>query len=133
MTSETNDSDAKDPSDSSEGPGTAPSAAEAAPTARRSGMPTAGQDEQSTQAAPTVYATSGVYGAHAARRSAEAGAGSSSLVTSGVLALAAVAALLVVVVFKPGSGGTPAYGMIPTGSSAQQDGEQVAAAFLAAW
>ncbi|MGH3253331.1 MAG: penicillin-binding transpeptidase domain-containing protein, partial [Trebonia sp.] len=37
-----------------------------------------------------------------------------------------------VTVFKPGSS-TPAYGMIPTGGSAQQDGEQVAAAFLTAW
>ena len=29
--------------------------------------------------------------------------------------------------------GTPAYGMIPTGSTPQQDGQQVAAAFLSAW
>ena len=29
--------------------------------------------------------------------------------------------------------GTPAYGMIPTGSSPQQDGQQVTAAFLSAW
>ena len=49
-----------------------------------------------------------------------------------MLAAAVVAALLVVVVFKPGSG-TPAYGLVPTGSNAQQDGEQVAAAFLDAW
>jgi hypothetical protein len=55
------------------------------------------------------------------------------LITSGALAVAAVAALLVVVVFKPGSGGPPASGMIPTGANAQQDGEQVATAFLDAW
>ena len=53
--------------------------------------------------------------------------------TAGVLAVAVVAVLLVVMVFKPGSGGTPMYGMIPTGSTAQQDGQQVAAAFLTAW
>jgi len=84
-------------------------------------------------AGQTVYATSGVYGAHAAppRRSTRR-RGLILLVTSGVLAVAVVAALLVLVVFKPGSS-TPAYGMVPTGSTAQQDGEQVAAAFLTAW
>jgi len=54
------------------------------------------------------------------------------MVTAGVLAVLAVALVLVLTVFKPSSS-TPAYGMIPTGSSAQQDGEQVAAAFLTAW
>jgi hypothetical protein len=55
------------------------------------------------------------------------------MVTAGVLAVLVVALVLVLTVFKPGGGGTPAYGMIPNGSSAQQDGEQVAAAFLTAW
>jgi Penicillin binding protein transpeptidase domain len=54
------------------------------------------------------------------------------VVAAGVLAVAVAAGLLAVTVFKPGSG-TPAYGMIPNGSSPQQDGEQVAAAFLTAW
>ena len=55
-------------------------------------------------------------------------------VIAAVLAVVVAAVLLVVVVFKPGSSsGPPAYGMVPTGSSSQQDGEQVAAAFLAAW
>jgi hypothetical protein len=54
------------------------------------------------------------------------------MVTAGVLAVLVVALVLVLTVFKPGSG-TPKYGLIPTGSSAQQDGEQVAAAFLTAW
>ena len=54
------------------------------------------------------------------------------MVTAGVLAVLVVALVLVLTVFKPGSG-TPKYGMIPTGSSAQQNGEQVAAAFLTAW
>ncbi len=54
------------------------------------------------------------------------------MVTAGVLAVLVVALVLVLTVFKPGSG-TPKYGLIPTGSSAQQNGEQVAAAFLTAW
>jgi hypothetical protein len=103
-----------------DGPGTAPARE---PKARRSVPRHAGQ---------TVYATSGVYGAHAAPPRRSSRRGLILLVTSGVLAVAVVAALLVVVVFKPGRG-TPTYGMIPTGANAQQDGEQVAAAFLAAW
>jgi hypothetical protein len=54
------------------------------------------------------------------------------MVTAGVLAVLVVALVLVLTVFKPGSG-TPKYGIIPTGSSAAQNGEQVAAAFLTAW
>src|SRR5690349_5552642 len=54
------------------------------------------------------------------------------MVTAGVLAVLVVALVLVLTVFKPGSG-TPTYGIIPNGSSAQQNGEQVAAAFLTAW
>jgi hypothetical protein len=84
-------------------------------------------------AGQTVYSTSGVYGVHTAQPRRKSRRGLVLLVTSGVLAVAVVAALLVVVVFKPGSAGTPATGMIPTGANAQQDGEQVAAAFLAAW
>jgi hypothetical protein len=53
-------------------------------------------------------------------------------VTAGVLAVLVVALVLVLTVFKPSSG-PPPYGIIPTGGSAQQDGEQVAAAFLTAW
>ena len=94
------------------------------PKARRSGSP--------RHAGQTVYATSGVYGVHAAPPPRRSRRGLILLVTSGVLAVAVVAALLVVVVFKPGRG-TPAYGMVPNGANAQQDGEQVAAAFLAAW
>jgi len=55
------------------------------------------------------------------------------LVTAaGALAVLVVALVLAATVFRPGSS-TPAYGMIPAGGSAQQDGEQVAAAFLTAW
>jgi hypothetical protein len=55
-------------------------------------------------------------------------------VVAGVVAVAVVAAVLVVTVFKPGtSTPPPAQGMIPTGKTAQQDGEQIAAAFLTAW
>ena len=79
-----------------------------------------------------VYHTSAVYGGPSEPRR-KSRRTLIVTVTAGVVAALAVAALLVVVVFKPGSTGTPAYGMVPNGSSAQQDGEQVAAAFLAAW
>jgi hypothetical protein len=82
-----------------------------------------------------VYHTSAVYGTHAKQPHKERGRRRAVItaVTAGALALVVLAVLLVVVVFKPGSKPPPAYGLIPTGSSAAQDGEQVAAAFLAAW
>jgi hypothetical protein len=86
------------------------------------------------QAGRPVYHTSAVYGAHGTHAKPRRGGRRTLVLTlvSGVLALIVLAVLLVVVVFKPGSS-TPVYGMIPNGSSAQQDGERVAAAFLAAW
>jgi hypothetical protein len=53
---------------------------------------------------------------------------------AGVVVLAVVAVLLVFTVVKPG-GRTepPAQGIVPTGSTPEQDAQQVAAAFLAAW
>jgi Penicillin binding protein transpeptidase domain/NTF2-like N-terminal transpeptidase domain len=51
---------------------------------------------------------------------------------AGVVAVAVVIALTFVFVIKRAPG-VPEFGMIPTGSSAQQDGRQVAAAFLTAW
>jgi hypothetical protein len=99
--------------------------------------PDAGDGEQHTSSYPLgtpgqpVYHTSGVYGAHA--RPAGHRRTILTWVTAGALALAVLAVLLVFLVFKPGSSPPPAYGLIPAGSSAQQDGEQVAAAFLAAW
>jgi hypothetical protein len=51
---------------------------------------------------------------------------------AGVVAVALVIALAYVYVIKR-SPGVPEFGMIPTGSSAQQDGRQVGAAFLTAW
>jgi hypothetical protein len=53
-------------------------------------------------------------------------------VTAGALAVLLVALVLVLTVFKS-SDPPPAHGIIPTGASPQQDGEQVAAAFLTAW
>jgi len=53
-------------------------------------------------------------------------------VVAGVAAVALVIALTFVFVVKR-SPGVPEFGMIPTGSTAQQDGRQVAAAFLTAW
>jgi len=91
------------------------------------------KEQEGAPAGQTVYSTSGVYGARAAPPRRSSRRGPILLVTSGVLAVAVLAALLVVVVFKPGGGGTPTYGMIPTGSTAQQDGEQAATAFLDAW
>ena len=67
----------------------------------------------------TVYATSGVYGTHAAPPPRRSRRGLILLVASGVLAVAVVAALLVVVVFKRSS--TPTYGMVPTGSCCALD------------
>jgi hypothetical protein len=86
------------------------------------------------QPGQTVYHTSGVYGAHHARppqRSRRR-----PLITgliAGGLAVVVAVVLLVVLVFKPGSSGPPAYGLIPTGSSASEDAGQVASAFLSAW
>ncbi|HET9079488.1 MAG TPA: penicillin-binding transpeptidase domain-containing protein, partial [Trebonia sp.] len=52
--------------------------------------------------------------------------------TAGGLAVVVAAALTFVFVVKHGPGG-PAAGMIPTGSTPAQDGQQVASAFLADW
>lgn len=135
VTSETNDN-ANDPSDSSEGPDSAsPGAAGAAATAPAA-APTAGRGDQSAWAGQPVYHTSRVYGGpkqppperKKSRRTVVIAA------TAGVLAVVLAAAVLVITVFKPGgSTSPPAFGMIPAGTTAQQDGEQVAAAFLAAW
>jgi hypothetical protein len=51
---------------------------------------------------------------------------------AGVVAVALVVALTFAFVIKRGPG-VPEFGMIPTGSSAQQDGRQVGSAFLTAW
>ena len=53
-------------------------------------------------------------------------------VAGGLAVVVAVALVTVLVVMKHGPG-VPATGMIPTGSTAQQDGQQVASAFLTAW
>jgi len=78
-----------------------------------------------------VYHTSGVYGRKAGpkpvKRRTIAVTG-----TAGVLAVLLVALVLVLTVFKS-SNPPPAHGIIPTGNSAEADGEQVASAFLAAW
>jgi hypothetical protein len=51
---------------------------------------------------------------------------------AGVVAVAVAIAVVVVFVIKR-TPGVPVTGMIPTGSTAQQDGRQVASAFLTAW
>jgi hypothetical protein len=84
-----------------------------------------------------VYHVSGVYGAPArGSRRRRGGRRRRTFIAagiSGVLAVALVAVLLIVVVFKPGGSSTPKYGLVPTGSSAAQDAQQVTAAFLTAW
>src|SRR5690348_1435900 len=82
-----------------------------------------------------VYHTSAVYGGGARQQQQPPPVKRRTvavMVTSGVLAALVVALVLVLTVFKPGSG-APTYGIIPNGASAQQDGQQVAAAFLTAW
>jgi hypothetical protein len=54
------------------------------------------------------------------------------MVTGGVVVVVVVALVLVLTVFKSGSG-APKYGLVPTGSSAQADAQQVATTFLTAW
>jgi hypothetical protein len=82
-----------------------------------------------------VYHTSAVYGGTARQQQQQPVKRRTVavMVTAGVLAVLVVALVLVLTVFKPGGSGTPTYGIIPNGSSAQQDGQQVAAAFLTAW
>jgi hypothetical protein len=74
-----------------------------------------------------------VYGSHARRRQRGTRRTLILALTAGVLALAVVAVLLVTVALKRGSSAAPVYGLVPTGSTAQQDAGQVAAAFLTAW
>ena len=78
-----------------------------------------------------VYHTSAVYGGKpepkpVKRRTIAVTA------TGGVLAVLVVVLVLVLTVFKS-SNPPPAHGIIPTGNSPQQDGQQVASAFLTAW
>jgi transpeptidase family protein len=53
-------------------------------------------------------------------------------ITAGVVVVLVAGTVVGLKVVKHGPG-TPVYGMIPTGSTPQQDGQQVAAAFLSAW
>ncbi len=95
--------------------------------------PAAKRPHSHRRTAHTVYHTSAVYGGPAQQQRPVRRRKVGLMVTAGVLAVLVVALVLVLTVFKPGGNGTPKYGMIPNGSSAQQDGQQVAAAFLAAW
>jgi hypothetical protein len=79
----------------------------------------------------TVYHTSAVYGGKQEPKPARRRTVAVTL-TAGALAVLLVALVLVLTVFKS-SNPPPAHGIIPTGNSPQQDGEQVASAFLTAW
>jgi hypothetical protein len=84
------------------------------------------------RAEQTVYHTSAVYGGGGAQPQQVKRRTRFVMVTAGALAVLVVALVLVLTVFKPGSG-TPTYGIIPNGSSAAQDGQLAATAFLTAW
>jgi hypothetical protein len=94
--------------------------------------PAAKRPHSHRRTAQTVYHTSAVYGGAARQKKPARRRTVGVMVTAGVLAVLVVALVLVLTVFKSGPG-TPKYGLIPNGSSAQQDGQQVAAAFLTAW
>jgi len=90
-----------------------------------------GQSGQSGQSGQTVYHTSAVYGVKQEPKPVKRRT-IAVTVTAGALAALLVALVLVLTVFKS-SNPPPAHGIIPTGTSPQQDGEQVASAFLTAW
>ncbi len=54
-------------------------------------------------------------------------------ITAGAVAVIAVIAGVTVLVIKHNGPGTPTYGLIPTGSTPQADGQQITTAFLKAW
>lgn len=91
-----------------------------------------------------VYGQPTVYGQRSGRggRGGAGGAGHRAggkrrkvviAITAGVLAVVVVIAGLYLTVVRHKAISTPATGMIPTGATAQQDGQQIAAAFLLAW
>jgi hypothetical protein len=94
--------------------------------------PPYGQQPQGPNSAPGMggaggkKAGGGRSGSWSRRRKAVTGA------VAATVAVALAIALSYVFVIKHGPG-VPEFGMIPTGSSAQQDGRQVASAFLTAW
>ena len=109
----------------------------------RNGQPGLGpfgpRPEQGTGTTPTWTAGSGVPSGPGHHRSDAKPARSPRKrrtlwsITAGAVAVIAVIAGVTVIVLKHNGPGTPTYGMIPTGSTPQQDGTQVAAAFLTAW
>ena len=100
--------------------------------ARRRGSPGSRRDRRRPrQTGQPVYHTSAVYGGKPEPKPVKRRT-IAVTVTAGVLAVLLVALVLVLTVFKPGNP-PPAHGIIPTGTSPQQDGQQVASAFLTAW
>ena len=76
---------------------------------------------------------SGHGGGHRPKKQRQPGRrGKAIAITAGVVVVLAAGAVVGVKVLNKGPG-KPATGMIPTGSTPQQDGQQVAAAFLSAW
>jgi hypothetical protein len=93
--------------------------------------PEVGRPHSHRRTAQTVYHTSTVYGGKPEPRPAKRRT-LAVTVTAGVLAVLLVVLVLALTVFQSNNV-PPAHGIIPTGGSAQQDGEQVASAFLTAW
>jgi len=113
-------------------PAPAPAPAPApSPSPSPSPEPAAHRPHSHRRTGQPVYHTSAVYGGKhepkpVKRRTIAVTA------TGGVVVVLVVVLVLVLTVFKS-SNPPPAHGLIPTGNSPQQDGEQVASAFLTAW
>jgi hypothetical protein len=108
----------------------------------RNGQPGLGpfgpRPEQGTGTAPTWTPNAGGPGGPGHHRSAKAAKEPRKRrkllwgITVGAVAVIAVIAGVTVAVLKHGPG-TPTYGLIPTGSTPQADGQQITTAFLKAW
>jgi hypothetical protein len=93
--------------------------------------PAAHRHHSHRRTAEPVYHTSAVYGGKPEPQPAKRRTLAVTL-TAGVLAVLVVALVLALTVFQSNNV-PPAHGIIPTGKSAQANGEQVASAFLTAW
>jgi len=81
---------------------------------------------------PTVYGQRGRGDSGGGHQRPRKGRKLTIAITAAALAVIALIAVVAVKVLKHGPG-TPVTGMIPTGSTPQQDGQQIATAFLQAW
>ena len=82
---------------------------------------------------PTGGGGSGHGGGHRPKKQRQPGRRGKVIAITAAVVIVVAAGVGVGVKLLNNGPGTPAYGMIPTGSTPQQDGQQVAAAFLTAW